>query len=90
MSEFKGTKEEWKSEPQRGSKNNCFQAQVFCGNQSIAVVDSTEDPSESTANAKLIACAPEMLEKLIDIESFATLKPEYRKSIQELIKKATT
>lgn len=88
---FKETKGEWYIDVEESGINEHGAKFLSISSQiGKAKIKGIADVYESGANAKLIACAPEMLEILIDIESFATLKPEYRKSIQDLIKKATT
>lgn len=63
--------------------------QIMCAN----IADISKEEVE--ANAKLIACAPEMIETLIDILRILELKPSndnlyQRNKIKSLIKKATT
>lgn len=99
MSEFKGTKGEWiYRETVTSSNNGVEKIGVFNKNKqgffdksvcSITVYDSL---NESEANAKLIACAPEMLEMLEDVlyaYDMGTLEYVNFESIKTLIKKAT-
>jgi len=69
MSEFKGTKGKWSFSSQKGTKNHCFVAQVWSDKQEyyLATINTTEHEYEANANAKLIACAPEILEILKNI-----------------------
>ncbi len=62
---MKHTKGKWEATEQEGKVGHCFQAQVFSeeGN-SIAILNSTIKEEEATANAKLIAAAPELLEEV--------------------------
>ncbi|MDV3555234.1 hypothetical protein CMU75_09025 [Elizabethkingia anophelis] len=97
--EFKGTKGLFTYSIQKGSKNNCFMAQVFkCNGDSIAEIESTDDPEEASANAKLFSYAPEMLEMLkVARDKFMDLKhdknlpelQEIQEEIETLIKQAT-
>lgn len=96
MSEFKGTKGEWKINP-RASRN------VQCNGTTIAncsAGQSGDDEHIEIANAKLIACAPEMLEMLnkVDLlqsENYGNGMNTHlaliglAREIRELIKKAT-
>lgn len=86
--EFKGTKGKWNL---RGS----FKAlEVFSSYGSIcnisrqSSIDSNVD-SQAEANAKLIACTPEMLEMLIKIRRRFRIHPEDEQEIDALINKAT-
>lgn len=79
MSKFKGSKGLFTYSVQKGSKNNCFMAQVFNDKgKSIAEIESTDNPEEATANAKLFSYAPEMLEALQD---FINAKDEILKAL---------
>ena len=86
MSEFKGTKGEWAISP----SSDGFIADIS-DNFAIAKVfdNSFIQKGECEANLKLIACAPEMLEMLIKLNNFCTMKIEDRNELEELIKKAT-
>lgn len=92
--EFKGTKGLFTYSVQKGSKNNCFMAQVFNDKgKSIAEIESTDNPEEATANAKLFSKAPEML---LEMEKFCNRveKGEVRSvntynKFKKLIKEAT-
>lgn len=93
MSEFKGTKGEWKVIPTGALNDNELPLyyDVCIGNQSFLSTFKNEsigiDDQQQKANAKLISCAPEMLEYLI--------KVRYRLDnidleLEQLIKKATS
>jgi hypothetical protein len=52
----------WSSSEQIGEPDCCFTAQVFGPDgMSLACLDTTEDPAVATANARLMAVAPELL-----------------------------
>lgn len=52
----------WDYSPQKGSPGHCWTAQVWDSEgESLAVLDSTIDPSEATANAMMMAAAPDLL-----------------------------
>ena len=85
MSEFKGTKGEWKINP-RASRN------VQCNGTTIAncsAGQSGDDEHIEIANAKLIACAPEMLEMLKRVYERYDKGTETYIELGKLIKKAT-
>lgn len=66
--EFKGTKGDWSSSPQKGIPNHCFQAQVWGPDgKSLALIEPTEDENEASYNAKLISVAPKLFNKLRSI-----------------------
>lgn len=55
----------WSSSPQNGIPGHCFVAQVWRpDDKSLARIEPTEPPEEASANARLIAAAPEMYELL--------------------------
>ena len=58
---FKGTQGEWVATGQSGTPGHCFVAQVFGNAGPVANIESTEDPAIATANARLIAAAPDLL-----------------------------
>lgn len=60
--EFKGTQGEWVATEQSGTPGHCFVAQVFGHAGPVARIEPTEDPAIATANARLIAAAPDLLE----------------------------
>lgn len=61
MNEFKGTKGKWEIEFDTAS----LQKNIKCGNKYIAEVSFGN--VENNSNAKLIACAPDMLEMLENV-----------------------
>ena len=93
--EFKGTKGEWVYSPFQEDSNGYITVEIPMG--SITVYDGyypldlennrKEVIEVQQANAKLIACAPEMLELLIRLSDFEPLSGS--KEIEQLIKKAT-
>lgn len=65
MNKFKGTKGKWGYSPQKGNKTRGFQAQVWREDKfSLALIEPTENQEEATANAQLIAHAPEMYDEI--------------------------
>lgn len=59
----KHTKGEWDYSPMKGQVMHCTCAQVWDSEgKNLAVIDSRYGEEEATANAKLIAAAPELLE----------------------------
>jgi hypothetical protein len=98
MSEFKGTKGEWEYYPISEESNGYVSIEIPRG--SIVVYNGiypysfSEDKEKCIeileANAKLIACAPEMLNLLSSIVNDENLVPKFLwDKIQLLIKKAT-
>lgn len=95
MSEFKGTKGEWEYCPISEESNGYISIEIPMG--SITVYNGiypysfSEDKEKCIeileANAKLISCAPEMLEMLIRISEHEYFSGS--KEIEQLIKKAT-
>lgn len=84
--EFKGTKGFW-SIGVLGSVQN-ERGEFICESERNKATDE-----ENKANNLLISCAPEMLEKLINIRDWIDKDinvSECRTQIDELIKKATT
>lgn len=80
MSEFKGTKGEWKVD---------YGGEITSNNRFIC--DCAILTEEDIYNAKLISCAPEMLETLQEIIASELLDGTIQGSkIKRLIKKATT
>jgi len=89
--EFKGTKGEW--------NNKAFNDSVFDirsdGGENIGYIYNTKN---GNANAKLIACAPEMLEMLNKVKDLFTKRQMpseheinmFSVNISELIEKATS
>ena len=52
----------WDYSDQTGSRKHCYLGQVWDSEgESLAVLDSTTDPAVATANARLIAAAPDLL-----------------------------
>ena len=77
---FKGTKGYWTSSKQIGKKGHCSLAQVFCNDNSLLTLDSTETEEESSYNALLISKAPEMFELLIKVSNFLKYQSEIDKT----------
>lgn len=95
--EFKGTKGDWYKTYRNGSwliqDYDCF---IEDSKGCIAEVYWFNDGLDTAeANAKLISCAPEMLEMLIKCREYFLLKTDLKseeraEAIGELIEKATT
>src|SRR5690625_1957633 len=87
----------WTFSGQKGPVGICIKAQVWDSEgYNLSVMKSTEDPEEATANARLVAAAPDMLEALnemvisfdiLDIETDSLQREAIRNS-KEAIKKA--
>ena len=92
MTNFKGTKGKW----QFVRYEKTFTIETF-GITNWTILQTITNEPQDEANAKLIACAPEMLEMLEKIialtENFEItskdFKEKYNKEIKEIIKKAT-
>ena len=80
MNEFKGTKGEWEI---KDSTKIVVGKQPICDTWYFGKINI----EEAKCNAKLIACAPDMLELLIRLSDFEPLPGS--KEIEQLIKKAT-
>jgi len=96
MSEFKGTKGEWRNNDLSIlSDANKMIAGCYLMNFDHDVRGSRIPDLEGVANAKLISCAPEYHTELVDlvwlIESGATIEELQERIVQskQLIKKAT-
>lgn len=102
MSEFKGTKGNWRADKRDVFSDNLINSEFIEGNIiCYAPEDSKISIQYWSANAKLISCAPEMLEALKNITNYLedTLNEHGCESLErrtaiclshELIKKATT
>lgn len=86
MANFKGTKGKW----QFVRYEKTFTIETF-GITNWTILQTITNEPQDEANAKLIACAPEMLEMLESLinESDDIIHPEIKKDILNLIKKAT-
>ena len=86
MTNFKGTKGKW----QFVRYEKTFTIETF-GITNWTILQTITNEPQDEANAKLIACAPEMLEMLESLinESDEIIHPEIKKDILNLIKKAT-
>lgn len=98
MAEFKGTKGEWEllDDWSKGIDNHTIIVYSDYSEKSICEIELIN--SESNANAKLIAAAPELLEALDKAIDFLKQTTEYEvmakfrfkvKEFEEVIKKAT-
>ena len=98
MSNFKGTKGKWKYEVKYGKNRPRITVQIPISenfNKELIFGTISEDDctvsscccTEEHANAKLVACAPEMLEMLERLSHFEPLGDN--EEINALIKKAT-
>lgn len=86
--EFKGTKGEWKFIRNEES----FHIETF-GTHSWLIAKTITNDEQDLSNAKLISCAPEMLEMLkdvLDCNNRGFYEHINFNEIEELIKKATT
>ena len=101
MENFKGTKGKWALALRQLNidNDNCICHQIHVEGKSVADVWGSnyhiaKSYQEVTANAKLIACAPEMLEMLQSMfdqyERCGHLLNVSPSKIKQLIKKATT
>jgi len=93
MSEFKGTTGKWEfvHTNQHPTEEKEWHSVVQMPKIAISITNTKFlSKEESKANAKLIACAPEMLEMLKDIlETIRECETPRLYEIEELIKKAT-
>jgi len=86
MSKFKGTKGDWGYDDNYVvSKEKEITGNIICESP----VSYPESMINWEANAKLIACAPELLEMLIDIMEQENVSQSCSDEIWGLIKKAT-
>jgi len=89
MSEFKGTKREWEA---RGN----FVYNINKTHEIASIITYNNNQEEKEANAKLIACAPEMLDMLKNVKEYLEnitgkhLSKPLANEIEQLIKKATS
>lgn len=84
MIKFKGTKGNW--ELSEDGRN----IEVLTKPHTYKTICSNFYNTKWQYDAKLIASAPEMLEMLIKLNSFCTMKVEDRSKLEKLIKKALT
>lgn len=82
MTNFKGTKGKW----QFVRYEKTFTIETF-GITNWTILQTITNEPQDEANAKLIACAPEMLEMLINVKDY--LGSDNRWLVEQLIKKAT-
>jgi hypothetical protein len=79
----------WSYSEQRGSKNHCTVAQVWDSyGDCLAIIESTDDEAVATANARLIAAAPELLAALEEIRSDPDIQYRVWIKADKAIKKA--
>ena len=84
MSEFKGTKGEWKI------LKNDFYCEIRIEESMLSICAINKKAKEHLANAKLIACAPEMLEALKYFrDNYNSISKEALLLTDELIERAT-
>lgn len=87
MENFKGTKGDWENIEVQTNSGGFFKIM----RESVSICNIiTRNLDQAEANAKLIACAPEMLDLLSSIENDENQVPKFLwDKIQLLIKKAT-
>lgn len=96
MSEFKGTKGEWEyvDTHQHPTEENEYHSIIQLKNFAISITNvKCISIYETEANAKLISCAPEMLQMLIKQKDYLFNENGYSQQyflLEDLIKKATT
>lgn len=87
MENFKGTKGKWENIEVQTHSGRFFK--IMCESVSICNI-ITRNSDQAEANAKLIACAPEMLNLLSSIKNDENQVPKFLwDKIEQLIKKAT-
>jgi hypothetical protein len=87
---MKHTKGDWTSTKMIGEENHCICAQVFDNDgKSLCYIDSRYGEIEATANAKLVAAAPVLLEFAIEMTRRYPNSPWIYEQGNEAIKKAT-
>ena len=70
--ETKHSKGNWTFSPMKGAQNHCCMAQVWDANGfNLASIDSRYGEVEATANAKLIAAAPDLLAAISELHDLA-------------------
>lgn len=106
MNEFKGTKGEWKVKyneirtNEHGMMFSIVNSPTIANNVVCCVYSKSNTEKEVIANAKLIACDPEMLELLIKINThideargvnymMELMGRKFYTEVEQLIKKAT-
>ena len=83
MSEFKGTKGDWKI------LKNDFYCEIRIEESMISICAINKKAKEHLANAKLISCAPEMLKELQLIFKNYDKGTDTYIRLEQLIKKST-
>lgn len=86
--EFKGTKGNWTVRGNFKCLKVFSSYGTLCAISRQSSIDSNVD-SQAEANAKLIACAPEMLEQLKEILDASYLPEHVNEDIKYILKKAT-
>ncbi len=98
MSEFKGTKGKWDKIHTMGNNQDkdCFY-KIIKNSKGLTIAEAKGvhygiKNEECIANAKLISCAPEMLEMLKEVSEEMKNEgyPELLSKVNHIIKKATT
>lgn len=96
--ETKFTKGKWTFSPMKGTHGHCFAAQVWDEEgHNLATIETKNGAIEASANAKLIAAAPEMFNLISEIDAWLSFNVSpnkediktLRESLQNIIKKAT-
>lgn len=88
--EFKGTEGEWKIDHDDAAIYSEHDEKLIEGNIiCIAPIDWEESMKTWEANAKLISCAPEMLEQLKEMLDASYLPEHVNEDIKYLLTKAT-
>ena len=65
MADAKHTSGPWSFSPQKGKPGHCHMAQVWnSAGDALAQIEPTPDEAVATADARLIAAAPDLLEAL--------------------------
>jgi hypothetical protein len=91
--EFKGASGEWFYSPQDGEPGHCLVPQIWTSSEDnyIASIRPTDDPKVATANAKLMAAAPELLHALQNAHSYLqSFQPQWMEGEEILVSEIET